>query len=266
MSPIESRCQGTSGTLRVLASDGPGDPFVMAHGVGSSAQFLVDAFAAPLGNAGWRLVAFDARGHGASDPAPRPDQHPLDAHVDDLAVVVDAFGARAVGGVSRGAHAAVALAAWSPDEFDVVLACLPAWTGRAVPGEGTHAAVAEAVRSNGIDEMIAGFRRDETLQPWLREVLVRDWSVADPDSLRAALEALDGGTAPTERELRQLQVPLGLVTWPDDPGHPLEVAQDWCTWSPTSDVEVIDIGDLNRELSVFGDAAVRVLDRLIGRN
>lgn len=250
------------GELNVVDTGGDGAPIVLAHGVGSSARFIVDAFGPPLAEAGWRVVAFDLRGHGDSGPAPDASHHRLATHAADLAAVAGSYGALAVGGVSLGAHAAVAAAAtgrWEP-----VLACLPAWTGRAVPGEGSHAAVAAAIDRVGIAGMVQGFERDETLEPWLRGVLVRDWRRADEVSLATALGALDGGLAPTEAELRCFPAPLAVVAWPGDPGHPLSVAQDWCSWAPRSALETLDIADLNGDLEALGRAAVAALGSLGG--
>lgn len=248
--------------LHVEHVDVDGPAVVVAHGVGSSSRFVVDAFGRPLADAGWRLVAYDLRGHGRSTPVTDPAAHRLDAHVADLHRVATEVGAEAVGGVSLGGHAAVALAGERPG-YRAVLACLPAWTGRAVPGEGPHAAVAAAVRHRGVAELIEGFPDDPALPGWLRTVLIRDWSACDPDSLAAALVALDGGLAPTEAALRSLPVPLAVVAWPDDPGHPLEVAEAWAGWAPRATLETLTLGALEGDLEAFGRAAVRALQRVV---
>lgn len=259
---VQTRSVRVRGTqLRVLDVVADGRPIVLAHGVGSSARFLVDAFARPFARAGLRLVAFDLRGHGGSDPARSTREHRLEVHAADLAAIADLVRAELIGGISLGAHAAV-VAASGRAAIGTVLACLPAWTGLAVPGEGTHAGVAGAVEQEGIGAMVAGFARDETLEPWLREVLVRDWRAADATSLAAALSALDGGLAPTEAELRSLSARLGVVGWDDDPGHPIEVAEDWARWAPNAALERISIRDLNGDLEAFGRAAVAALERL----
>lgn len=244
------------GTLAVHDAGGGGAPFVVAHGVGSSARFVLDAFAGPFASAGWRLVAFDLRGHGSSDPAPTPARHRLAAVTADLVAVAEHVGARAIGGVSLGAHAAVAAAAAAPARFDTVLACLPAWTGTAVRGVGPHAAVASRVRERGLDATIDGFHTDPALPGWLREVLVRDWTRADPDSLLTALDALDGGSAPARDTLAGVAAPLGLVAWPDDPGHPLAVAREWARAAPRAYLVTLGLGDLEGDLEALGRAAL----------
>lgn len=234
---------------------------VLAHGVGSHSAFVREAFAAALVTAGWRLVSYDLRGHGGSTPVPDPVEHALDRHVGDLAAVVAATGAEVVGGVSLGGHVAVAWAA-GHGRPRAVLAALPAWTGRAVPGQGPHAAVAGDVARIGTAAMTAGFAADTTMLPWLRRTLLRDWPRHDPASLGAALTALDGGLAPTEAELRTLPVPLGVLAWDHDPGHPLATARDWVGWAPRSALVELALEDLADSRAPMGTALLTVLDAL----
>lgn len=234
---------------------------LLLHGVGSSSQFLTEAFATPLAQSGWRLVAADLRGHGDSTPLHDPAAHAHGCHVADVAALVGRFAPQVVGGVSLGGHAAVG-AASAGVPCRAVVACLPAWTGRAVPGEGPHAAVAEEVRRVGVATMIDRFRGDTALVPWLREVLVRDWSRHEAASLAAALVALDGGLAPTTRELAALPVPLALVAWPDDPGHPLAVARSWEWAAPRSHLQQLSLDDVQADRTALGRAAVDALGAL----
>lgn len=251
-----------------VSVDGPetAPALVVGHGVASTSRFVREAFAGPTRAAGYRLVTYDLRGHGAATPLPDAADHAFDRHVADLDAVVAAVAGDApvtVAGVSLGGHVAVGWAAAAgPTRARAAVACLPAWTGRAVPGEGAHAAVAGEVARSGIEGMIASFREDRTMEPWLRDVLLRDWPVHDPASLTAALTALDGGLAPTEAELRHLAVPLGLVAWPDDAGHPIAVAREWRDLAPRAVLEEIRLGDLADSPAPLGAAALRTLSAL----
>jgi cytochrome c biogenesis protein CcmG, thiol:disulfide interchange protein DsbE len=196
--------RGPGGTLALAEVGEPTAPaWVLAHGVGSSARFVAAAFAGPVVAAGGRLVAYDLRGHGGSVTAPDVADHHLDVHVADLAAVVASVAGGSppavVGGISLGGHAAVRLVASGAVVPGGVLACLPAWTGRATPGEGPHAAVAAQVAAIGIAGILAQLRGDLALAGWLRRTLVTDYARHDPASLAAALRALDGGVAPMRR-------------------------------------------------------------------
>lgn len=252
---------GAPVTLAV-ATVGPIDApaVVLAHGVGSSARWVASVCAAPLVEAGFRLVAYDARGHGASSAAPDVADHHLDVHAADLDAVVASIDGEvaAVGGVSLGAHAAVRATSRHPR-----VVCLPAWIGTATAGDGPHAAVAAEVRAIGIGEVVARLAADTAMPAWLRDTLVTDYRRHDAASLTAALLALDGADAPTRDELAGLDVPVAVVGWPDDPGHPLEVARTWANLAggtlTTLRLEDLDVGPTR-----FGDAVVTALRSIRG--
>jgi pimeloyl-ACP methyl ester carboxylesterase len=255
------------GTLALAEVGAPTAPaWVLAHGVGSSARFVAAAFAGPVVGSGGRLIAYDLRGHGGSVVARDVADHHLDVHVADLAAVVTSVAGGSppavVGGISLGGHAAVRLVASGAVTPGGVLACLPAWTGPATPGEGPHAAVAAQVAAIGIAGILVQLREDRALAGWLRRTLVTDYARHDPASLEAALRALDGGVAPAAEELAALAAPLGVVAWPDDPGHPMAVAERWVALAPRAALTTVTIGAMEAGLERLGEAAVAVLDRL----
>jgi pimeloyl-ACP methyl ester carboxylesterase len=235
---------------------------VIAHGAGSSARFIVDAFAGPVLASGRRLVTFDLRGHGGSDPARDPAHHHLDVHAADVRTVVSSVVGPidVVGGVSLGGHAAVRAVASRRVRGEVVLACLPAWTGLADAGVGPHAAVATEVRAVGIAAVIARLEAATDLPTWLRKVLVRDYRSHDPASLTAALLSLDGGVAPGSEELASLQRPLAAVGWPEDPGHPLSVVRHWVDLAPVAALRTMALADLDDGVDHLGRTAMTAID------
>lgn len=258
------RADGTPVELAVAEIGDPAAPaVVLAHGVGSSARFVAAACATPLVAAGWRLVVYDARGHGSSTACPELDDHVLDAHAVDLDAVVAAAGGPervdAVGGISLGGHAALR---WEGAATRVV--CLPAWSGVARAGEGPHAFIAASLRRDGLEAHLRRLRADREMPRWLRDTLVADQSRHDRASLTAALLALDGGEAPTADEVATLAAPLAVVGWRGDPGHPFEVAEQLVAAARTATLTELALGDLDDRLTRFGDAVVEAL-RSVGR-
>ncbi len=247
------------GRVEVVVDEGAGPIVVLGHGAGSSALFLEEAFGPALRAAGWRLAAVDLAGHGASPPAATVVEHHLDRHAEDLAAVCLALDAAVVGGVSLGGMAAVR-AVGQGLNVRAVVALIPAWSGTS--GSVVHAFIADEVRRDGVDGMVQRLESDTSLPEWIRDVVVRDYKRHDPASLGAVLMSLDRGEGPTLDEVAGLRVPLGLVGWPDDPGHPLEVAEQWARLAPTAALAITSIERMQDDRGAMGKAVLDVLGRL----
>jgi pimeloyl-ACP methyl ester carboxylesterase len=102
--PFQVRAHG-----RAVAGEawGEGPAVYLVHGWGGW-RWQLDGFVGPLVEAGFRVAAFDAPSHGASDPGPAgPGRSTILEFADALAAVVAAMGpAHAVVGHSLGATAA----------------------------------------------------------------------------------------------------------------------------------------------------------------
>src|SRR6187431_662732 len=95
-----------SGGVRLAADDdGEGVPVVLLHGLTATRRYVVMG-SKSLERSGHRVIAYDARGHGRSTPAPSPDDYRYADLAGDLGAVLDARGVeRAVlAGASMGAH------------------------------------------------------------------------------------------------------------------------------------------------------------------
>src|SRR5437588_8963609 len=74
---------------------GSGVPIVLLHGLTATRRYVLMG-SRYLARAGAELIAFDARGHGASGPAPAPDAYEYADMVSDLAVVLATAGSPVV--------------------------------------------------------------------------------------------------------------------------------------------------------------------------
>src|SRR5687768_6513633 len=107
---------------------GEGVPVVLLHGLTATRRYVVMGSRA-LERGGHRVVAYDARGHGRSAPAPDPDAYGYPQLTADLAAVLDDRGIeRAVlAGASMGAHTLLRFAVDQPGRVAGLVVVTPAF-------------------------------------------------------------------------------------------------------------------------------------------
>ncbi len=113
----------SDGTRLNLIELGPADGEVVlaGHGFASSAEsnWITTGWERPLTDAGYRLVAFDLRGHGESDRPADAEAYPLTKLADDALQVLDAVGAERAHwlGYSLGGRIGLEVALRAPDRL-----------------------------------------------------------------------------------------------------------------------------------------------------
>jgi len=225
---------------------GEGPPVVLLHGLTATRRYVVHGSVA-LARSGRRLILYDARGHGESDPAPAGEDYGYDSLVSDLGRVI---GQRCPGerpvlaGHSMGAHTAAALAlARGVDLAGLVLVC-PASLGES-PSEEQAAEwdrLADGMERDGVEGFLAAY--DDGLDPAWRETLVRIARERlgrhrHPGAVAAALREVPQ-SLPFEglAELEFLDLPTLVVASRDeaDPGHPYAIAEAWSERIPGAEL------------------------------
>ncbi len=212
-------------------SAGEGTAIVLCHGITASRRYVVHGSRA-LERAGHRLVTYDARGHGESDPAPAGEGYVYPRLVDDLERVVAAEvggGRFLLGGHSMGAHTAAAYALRHPERLTGLVLIGPVYTGEIEASSLAYwDGLAAALESGGIDGFVAFVGAEQPAgSPWRDAVLrfTRERMLLHRhlDALAAALREVPrsrpfGSLA----ELESLDLPALVVASGDeaDPGHP----------------------------------------------
>lgn len=215
---------------------------VLAHGAGSSADFLMRAFP-PAACATDTDYVHDRTGSVARI---------ADIIIDVALARRDEYRRIYVGGVSIGAHAAALAAAALPDAVAGCVLALPAWTGPAPEANPTRAA-AEEVARDGADAVLARLRADPTYAgDWVVQELQRAWP--HRSTLAAELGSAADSPAPSTDLLRRIVQPTLVLALDEDPFHPLAVARSWAEWIPNADLRVIPRHLPARDRSVFGQA------------
>jgi len=186
---------------------GDGDPVMLLHGfVGDiNIDWIRSGILDLLLDEGYRVIAFDARGHGLSDKPHELSAYENDALTKDAQALLDHLGidrCMAVG-FSMGARTALHLAAVDPRVYAVVAMGLGEHTLQHRPG--ATGAVPEALLTDDPDSI-----EQETLRHY-REMA---------DAIHADRQALASLMAAERTEVPQLvdeiKVPVLVVTGSDD--------------------------------------------------
>src|SRR5919106_484818 len=112
-----------------LGEEGP--PIVLCHGITATRRYVVHGSKA-LPRKGYRLITYDARAHGESDPAPGGQGYGYTELVADLQSVIGSQTAGEpflLGGHSMGAHTAVAYALEHPESLAGLVVIGPVYRG-----------------------------------------------------------------------------------------------------------------------------------------
>ena len=216
-----------------LAGDeaGEGTPVVLLHGLTATRRYVVMGSRA-LERGGHRVIAYDARGHGASSPAPEPGAYGYDALAADLEAVLDERGIeRAVlAGASMGAHTIVRVAVERPERVAALAIVTPAYE----PGQEHDAqrlerwdTLAAGLRDGGVDGFVEAYGPVPVPEQWRETVdrILRQRLAAHehPAAVADALEAVPRSAAFGGWEaLARIDVPVVVVASRDeaDPEHP----------------------------------------------
>lgn len=221
---------------------GEGMPIVLCHGLTATRRSVIHG-SRRLERGGFATIAYDARGHGDSDPAPANLGYGYPDLVDDLGAVIEdrAGGAPVVlAGHSMGAHTAVAYALRYPERVAALIAIGPTYLGAA--GEPPHYwdGLADALERDGVDGFVAYVGgAQEIAAPWRDSVLrftrERMERHRHLDAIVRALRELPR-SRPFEQltELESLGVPTLVVASHDaaDPGHPYATAAEYARRIP----------------------------------
>jgi pimeloyl-ACP methyl ester carboxylesterase len=253
---------------------GEGPTIVLCHGITATRRYVVHGSRA-LERAGRRLVSYDARGHGESDPAPAGESYGYPELVGDLERVVaaEAGGGRFVlAGHSMGAHTAVAYALAHPERLAGLVVVGPVYTGEISPATLEYwDGLASSLEAGGPDGFVDFIAAHQGIDPaWQDSVLrftrERILLHRHPQALVEALRVVPR-SRPFESlaELGGLDLPALVVASHDeaDPGHPYGVAAAYAEAMPRARLASEGEGEsplawqggkLSREIGSFAES------------
>jgi pimeloyl-ACP methyl ester carboxylesterase len=217
---------------------GEGPLAILAHGLTATRRYVLHGSKA-LARSGYRQVSYDARGHGASSPAPDPGAYGYPQLAADMGSVMDEAGGgpAVICGHSMGCHTAAAFALADPGRVAGLVLAAPVTLGLPPPEESLAYwdRLADGLAGGGVDGFMTAYEADLTVDPeWRERVLAitreRLSLHRHPQAVADALRAVSR-SIPFEgmAELEALRVPALVVASHDeaDPGHPYAIAEAW---------------------------------------
>jgi pimeloyl-ACP methyl ester carboxylesterase len=267
----------TAAGVRLAGEEsGEGTPVVLLHGLTATRRYVVMGSRA-LERSGHRVIAYDARGHGLSSPAPGR-AYGYEHLAADVGAVLDGAGVeRAVlAGASMGAHTAARVALEQPERVAALGLVTPAYDP-ALPASDAELArwdaLAHGLRDGGVEGFIRAYDLAQVPAAWRKttETVLRQRLAAHahPHAVADALEVVPR-SRPFEslEELAALAVPVLVVASRDeaDPGHPLAVGERWARAIPGAELLVEDEGPPPRSpIAWQGGQLSRALAQLAAR-
>jgi pimeloyl-ACP methyl ester carboxylesterase len=226
---------------------GSGPPVVLLHGLSATRRNVVQG-SRLLPRGGRRVVSYDARGHGASSPA--PGRYAYSSLVEDLWAVMDDRGIdrAALVGSSMGAATAVRAALERPERVAALVLITPAYGG--APGdESRWDSLAGALETGGVDAFVDATDPDTLPERWREPVRLavtqRMGRHEHPDSVAEALRSVPRSPAWEGIDaLARISVPTLVVASRDeaDPTHPHALAGEYARRIPRAELIVEEEG------------------------
>jgi pimeloyl-ACP methyl ester carboxylesterase len=239
------RFEVDSGGVRIAGEEvGEGPPIVLLHGLTATRRYVLHG-SLTLARRGYRLISYDARGHGESSPAPEGQGYGYPELTSDLAAVLAdrcPDERPVLAGHSMGCHTAVSYALNHQDETAALVLAGPVALG--LPATDDRLAywdrLADGLESGGVEGFMKAYESSLEAAPEWRDTALRITHQrmklhGHPEAVAQALRDVSRSLAfEGLSELETLNVPALVVASYDeaDPGHPYAIAEAWAERLP----------------------------------
>jgi pimeloyl-ACP methyl ester carboxylesterase len=221
---------------------------VLLHGLTATRRYVVHGSRA-LERGGHRVIAYDARGHGESDPG---DGYAYPQLAADLLGVLDARGVEraTLAGASMGAHTIVRLALDHPERVAALVLITPAFLPGRDPGLERWDRLSEGLRHGGVEGFVAAYGEPPVPPQWRETVLrILHQRLARHEHPEAVADALRevprSEPFAAVEDLAAIAAPTVVVADRDeaDPEHPLEVGEAYAAAVPGARLVIEEPGE-----------------------
>ncbi|GAA1823426.1 alpha/beta fold hydrolase [Nesterenkonia flava] len=242
--------------------EGEGPLFVQLHGLTSSAAREQRAgLDMSRDLTGFRVLRYDARGHGSSTGRPVPEDYVWPRLAQDLLELLDhvAPGERVhAAGPSMGTATLLYAALETPSRFATLSLLVPptAWESRAAQAK-SYLSSADLVENEGIGAFVRVSR--SVLPP---PALAQRRHEKVPAASQELLPSLFRGAAqtdlPAQALVSQISIPTQILAWVDDHAHPVSTALALHELIPGSE---LSIAETPEDLETWPAKAARFIAR-----
>lgn len=231
--------------------NGEGTPFIWAHGLMFSieAEDTLNWFEWNNFPRNIKLVRYDARGHGKSQPSYKPGDYHWKNLGKDMLAVADAIGAKQfiAGGDSMGCATAICAAVQSAERMKALVHLIPptAWEARAAQGKlyRRFAIIGGLFGGRGLARVLRN-NMERMLPAWLVQAepekvagMVQGLSALKGKTLWNLMRGAAATNLPPREELEVLvDIPTIILSWVGDPTHPSSTAEELHRFLPKSEL------------------------------
>jgi pimeloyl-ACP methyl ester carboxylesterase len=233
---------------------GAGIPFVFQHGLGGDVSQPFGLFLPPPG---FRLLAFDCRGHGETRPLGDPEKISIASFADDLLALLDtlALPRAIVGGISMGAAVALNFTLRNPGRARALVLSRAAWLAGPMPENARiFSDIARLIGKHGAREGEMIFKQSSAYQEIARqsadvgESLLMQFRNPRAEETFTKFERI-ARDAPLRdlRELARIRVPTLVLANRQDPIHPFEYGEELARLIPGAEFHEITAKSVSKE-------------------
>jgi pimeloyl-ACP methyl ester carboxylesterase len=187
-----------------------------------------------LAERGFRLLAYEARGHGESEYTENEADYTWSSHASDMRALLEALDIERaiIGGGSMGAGTGIVFALENPERVEkLVLLAPPPLAATIETAQQVFCGLASLIDAVGREKaaeivmQLPQYTELKASDPKQYE-LMRDWlSTVHPIATPFAIRGLLNGPALPEERFAEIGVPTLIVAHPDDPIHPTSTAE-----------------------------------------
>lgn len=214
-------------------SGGEGVPFIFQHGLGGDVEQPFGLFSPP---AGLRLLAFDCRAHGQTQPLGEPAKIKIAQFSADLAYFLDYLGIERaiIGGISMGAALALRFALDQPQRVRGLVLSRPAWLDGPGPAANQtyFGQVARLLREHGAAQGVTLFSQSDSYRrlrqesPDVADSLLNQFYAPQAEARAGRLEQIPAEAPHPDRAAwGRISVATLVLANEQDPFHPFSFGQ-----------------------------------------